>query len=319
MIASLSDLLYSIRLLRADCALVEIGVGRAMRLRMRQAVHLHVVLSGKAMFRIPARDHVVILRPGQYLFAPPGTDHIIGEGQNPSMSTHFEEAHGTDTPPRLRIGAPGGVQTRLLSCALYVDTARHEALFRLLPELRNYRARNGPSLFDVPPFLSMEGVAAVANGPGASAIFLKLAEMLLTEATRVSLTRDLNPALGGGVPDVPQIGTALRVIYQDPGRHWSIAMLAREVGMSRSAFAAAFARLVKETPMRFLTNVRMVRAKILLKEGAKSLPEIGHLTGYESEAAFARAFKRELGVSPGQYRRAVHGEADQQIQPVHDF
>ncbi|SCW66171.1 AraC-type DNA-binding protein [Sphingobium faniae] len=309
MIASLSDLLHSIRLLRADCALLEIGAGSAARLQTHRAVQLHLALSGHPVFRFPARDHVVALEPGQYLFAPPGTDHIIGEraDDRPMAIGYFEDAHAADTPPRLKIGQ-GPPHMRVLSGALYIDQARHETLVRLLPELRSYRARNGPTLYSAHPLLSVGGLASSMDGAGSSAILLKLAELLLVDATRVSLTRDLSPAFDAGVPDMPQIGAALRIIYQDPARRWSIAMLAREVGMSRSAFAAAFSRLVKETPMRFLTGVRMTRAQNLLKEGTHSLPEIAHQTGYDSEAAFARAFKREFDISPGSYRRAIHGD-----------
>jgi AraC-like DNA-binding protein len=104
-------------------------------------------------------------------------------------------------------------------------------------------------------------------------------------------------------------------VHRNPSRPWSVASLAGEAAMSRSAFAARFTQLVGEPAMRYVTRWRMHVALAWLKEGDLALAEIAARLGYESEAAFSRAFKRIIGVPPGAVRRQadapnVHGAAD---------
>ncbi len=98
------------------------------------------------------------------------------------------------------------------------------------------------------------------------------------------------------------IGPALLAIHQAPEHPWSLELLASEVAMSRSAFAARFKIFMDETPMKYLLNWRMSITVAWLKEGNVSIAELASRLGYQSEAAFSRAFKRAIGVSPGQIR-----------------
>jgi AraC-like DNA-binding protein len=84
---------------------------------------------------------------------------------------------------------------------------------------------------------------------------------------------------------------------------WSVAALASEVGMSRSAFALRFKQVVGQSPLEYLTHRRMYRASRLLQEGDRKLIEIANALGYDSGAAFNKAFKRVLGITPGEYRQ----------------
>ena len=93
------------------------------------------------------------------------------------------------------------------------------------------------------------------------------------------------------------------MIHRDPARDWSVAMLATEVAMSRSAFAARFNALVGEPPMQYVTRWRMQLAQTWLQEDDASVGELAQRLGYASEAAFSRAFKRATGASPGAARR----------------
>jgi AraC-like DNA-binding protein len=86
-------------------------------------------------------------------------------------------------------------------------------------------------------------------------------------------------------------------------RHWTTEDLAREIGLSRSAFAERFTRIVGEPPMRYLARQRLVQASVLLKETSDAVARIAYAVGYESEAAFNRAFRREYGVPPATWRR----------------
>jgi AraC-like DNA-binding protein len=101
-----------------------------------------------------------------------------------------------------------------------------------------------------------------------------------------------------------QIGRIISVIHREPARTWTLESLAAEAAMSRSAFAARFTQLVGEPAMRYVTRWRMHMALTWLKENDTPVAELSQRLGYESEAAFSRAFKRYVGVSPGAARRS---------------
>ena len=100
-----------------------------------------------------------------------------------------------------------------------------------------------------------------------------------------------------------QIGRAMAAVHRYPGRMWTVASLASEVAMSRSAFAARFAALVGEPAMHYVAKWRMHTALTWLKEDDTPLGDLASRLGYQSEAAFSRAFKRLIGISPGEARR----------------
>lgn len=98
------------------------------------------------------------------------------------------------------------------------------------------------------------------------------------------------------------MAAALGLIHQRPESPWTVALLADEVGLSRSAFAARFAELVGEPPLAYLTRLRMQRASVLLRGGA-TLAKASELAGYSSEASFSYAFRQWAGIAPGEYRK----------------
>src|SRR4030095_4856473 len=101
----------------------------------------------------------------------------------------------------------------------------------------------------------------------------------------------------------PQIGAALGLSHRELQRNWSVSAIAHEVAMSRSIFAAKFSSMVGEPPLTYLTHWRLWQAARLLAEGHLSVGETALRVGYESEAAFSKAFKRQFGQSPLAYRR----------------
>ena len=101
-----------------------------------------------------------------------------------------------------------------------------------------------------------------------------------------------------------RIGNALRLLHDQPAKHWSLEELASAIGMSRTSFAQLFKRLVGNTPMDYLTEWRMSLAYSKLQLSKDSVLAIALDIGYQSEAAFSRAFKKAIGKSPGEVRKA---------------
>jgi AraC-like DNA-binding protein len=143
--------------------------------------------------------------------------------------------------------------------------------------------------------------------PGGETVITRLADILVIQAIRAWIQKDPVAQTGwlGALRD-KQIGSAISIIHRDPARTWTVASLAAEVGMSRSAFAARFTELVGEPAMHYLARWRMHVALTWLKEDSSTLGEMASRLGYQSEAAFSRAFKRFIGTSPGAVRR--HGD-----------
>jgi AraC-like DNA-binding protein len=132
----------------------------------------------------------------------------------------------------------------------------------------------------------------------------RVLELLLIQLVRTHITTTQAASHGWlrALSDA-QIGGALGMIHETPAATFTVAGLAHAVGMSRSAFASQFTRLVGEPPLHYVARWRMLKAAQLLKDNKLTLAEIAASVGYESEAAFSKAFKRWSGQAPGCYRR----------------
>jgi AraC-like DNA-binding protein len=131
----------------------------------------------------------------------------------------------------------------------------------------------------------------------------RLTELLFIQVIRLWIDQQAEVSVGwvGALRD-PPISAALGLIHQSPAHKWTVSELAEAVALSRSAFSARFTELVGEPPLTYLTRWRMLKATRLLKNDV-GMETIAELLGYESEAAFRKAFKREIGMPPAQYRR----------------
>jgi AraC-like DNA-binding protein len=208
----------------------------------------------------------------------------------------------------------GGTPTSLIAGCFRFATPESEWLVKYLPPVLHLSAsdtRASPWFQATLQFLASE---IAEDQPGASVIIDRLAEVLFVQAVR---TRIHLPDSAGkpnwlrGLAD-PKIRAALRLMYTEPERAWTVPELARNVSMSRSAFAAHFRALVGETPLDHLTQWRMVRAASMLREDRSAkLAALASAVGYESESAFGKVFRRVMGVSPGKYRQEHQSDVQQ--------
>jgi AraC-like DNA-binding protein len=201
-------------------------------------------------------------------------------------------------------GGEGAFTSVIAGCFAFASP-ESELLVKHLPPVIHLQAsgKHAPPWFQS----TIQFIAAETsqNLPGAGAIVDRLADALFTVAMR---TRAGNPCQAAhpswlrALAD-PQIGEALRRIHAEPGRPWTIAMLAQSVSMSRSSFAERFRELVGETPLDHLTQWRMVRAaNMMLANRPMKVAAIASAVGYESESSFGKVFSRVMGMSPGKYR-----------------
>jgi transcriptional regulator GlxA family with amidase domain len=199
----------------------------------------------------------------------------------------------------------GGAATRFVCGYLALSRAVFRPLFEALPPVMQIPIGDGPASGLLRELLRAGVRESSAERPGAASTLAKLADLLFVEALR-RYVDGLPPEGKGwlaGVRD-PQVGRALALLHGAPSRAWTVDELAHEVALSRSALAERFTSLIGEPPMQYLTRWRLALAAQMLRDGREPMIRIAERSGYESEAAFSRAFKREFGVPPASWRRA---------------
>lgn len=200
---------------------------------------------------------------------------------------------------------PGGA-TVILGARFTFDRSQASILLDSLPPLVVIRANSGPA--SKIPLLLDQFAEELASAESGSALMVDhLAHMLFVRALRayLALGESLHVGWLGALAN-PQIARALNGIHRLPGRRWTLRELTAEAGMSRSVFCLRFKQLVGAAPLDYLLNWRMQLAAKDLRTTTKTLAEIAYSLGYESESAFAHAFKRVMGSAPRQYRNTNH-------------
>lgn len=284
---------------------------------MKGAGHVigfHVMTEGSCWAEVIGRAEPPIhFRAGEIVVFPAGDRNIMASA--PGMrgtldeSLYFRPADRL-LPFSLKVNAPAGSDSCRFVCGyLSCDSRPFNPLLNALPRVVHSplsQASQGwlTSLLDVAIRES------VARSAGSEVMLAKLAELMFVEVMRNHIDRLPEDARGwfAGLRN-PQIGAALRLIHGRPTHPWTLDSLAREVGMSRSAFAEHFSAYVQMPPMQYLGRWRVQIAARLLDTQGASIAQAAAEVGYQSEAAFNRAFKRYVGVAPGAWRRGLRGSA----------
>jgi len=264
----------------------------------------HVVTSGAARLEADAETADVgarVLVPGDMALVPHGQGHVMrSEAGVPAPGIlEFEREAVSDLYEILRYGG-GGARTTLLCGAIRFDHPAARNLVEVLPSVIHIESSTSPYPDRMHATLALLAAEAKELRPGGEAVITRLADILVIQAIRTWIETDPAAQTGwlGALSD-PQIGHALSLIHRDPAREWTVAALAGELAMSRSAFAARFTELVGEPAMHYVTRWRMNVALEALQDDGATIAELAGKLGYRSDAAFARAFKRVTGRSPG--------------------
>jgi AraC-like DNA-binding protein len=269
------------------------------------------------------------MEAGDVIVVPQGDAHFM------ASDLSLEPSEMKDLLPKLpSLGTPavnhggGGDVARFVCGYLHCDQ-KFNPLFGTLPKLICVRSREGEVVFEplgadkrppqaAVPFHSGMWLnttlyymikEAQSGEAGNLSLLTRLTELMFVEVLRRYM-QDLTPDQKGwlaGLND-PQVSRALTMIHQDPRRAWTVEDLARDAGVSRSALAGRFTELIGESPMRYLATWRMHLAKQMLCEGNASMADVAEQVGYESEYAFNRAFKREVGEPPAAWRKKSLGD-----------
>lgn len=266
----------------------------------------HVVTAGHCWLEVEG-DEPRLLQQGSLALVPHGTGHRIRSSQTAEAEPLFDipVEQVSDRYEIMRYGGAGEL-THLTCGVVRFDHVAGQQLMALLPrvlQIDTWADDEGSWLQSTLRFIARE---ARELRPGGETVITHLADILIIQAIRSWI--DSAPQADRGwlaaLRD-DQVGRALAAIHREPEKDWTVALLAKEVGMSRSGFSARFTSLVGESAMRYLTQWRMQLARAQLLETSDSLSVLADRLGYQSEAAFSRAFKRVFGVSPGSLRHAA--------------
>lgn len=264
----------------------------------------HVVTSGRCWLEIEGADPH-LLQPGNLALVPHGEGHrLLSEPGVPAAKLFdLPREQISERYEILRHGQGGTAANMICGTVRFDHPAAHQ-LVRLLPKLICIEAWQSPQMEWIQSTLHLMATEAREMRPGGETIITRLADILIVQTIRSWMAEDPLAQTGwlGALQD-KQIGYAILLVQRDPGRVWTVASLAEEIAMSRSAFAARFKKLVGESPMQYITRWRMNVALTWLRNEEMSVGELADRLGYQSEAAFSRAFKRFIGVSPGAARR----------------
>jgi AraC-like DNA-binding protein len=268
----------------------------------------HLITQGRCSASLQG-DKPIEIGSGDIVIFPHGDAHILGNGstQTIDMEPRLHEilAQGL----KLARAGGGGEITKLVCGYMSCDPQRSTVLLAGLPPLLRVPIRDdsdGQWLENTIRF----SVGQIEAGAGSEAVLSKLSEALFVETIRRYIAQLPSEETGwlAGVRD-PEVGTALGLLHRAPATPWTIATLAREVGVSRSVLAEKFKHYLKEPPISYLTRWRLQLAARMLKTSSRGIADIAADVGYESEAAFNRAFKRQFSAPPARFRDAARRAA----------
>jgi AraC-like DNA-binding protein len=272
---------------------------------MKDSLIFHVVTSGHCWLEVEGAPHR-LLREGDLSLVPHGEGHRLASRPGVPGVGLFDlpREYASERYEVLRFGGDGEAVT-LFCGAVRFDHPAARHLVNLLPRTITVDAADSLQTDWIQGTVRFMAAEARELRPGGETIVTRLADVLVIQAIRSWIERDAAAQTGwlGALRD-PQVGRAIALIHREPAHSWTVARLAFEVAMSRSAFSARFTELVGESPMHYVSRWRMHVALTLLDDGGVSLGELAIRLGYQSEAAFSRAFKRIIGISPGAARRS---------------
>jgi AraC-like DNA-binding protein len=270
------------------------------------AVGVQVILKGSAWLIGPGDGPPVELGAGDVALIRRHAPHAIADDPatplwDADYDAHVPADHWPADGSALAASSGGTV----LLCGTYdLEGARAHPLFADLPDVVHLPARIGVGS-PLRAVIDLIGSELDRNLPGTSAATPALLDLLLLYAVRAWFEAPQAPSGWARASRDPGLNTALRLIHEQPEHAWTVAELAARCALSRAAFARRFSELTGRPPLAYLTWWRMCLAGRLLRAGEEPLSVIAARVGYGNEYAFSKAFRRELGQSPGRYRASA--------------
>jgi AraC-like DNA-binding protein len=287
-----------------SCLLAPILAGRSAHV-----IIYHLLAEGEAFAQVEDGERVEMVG-GDLVSFPHGHSHILGNGArvaavDAAAALPGVLARGLEL---LRYGGSGPT-SRFICGFLACDPQLSQMFLGGLPPLMKVNIHNDPSGVWLENSLRFSVMQAANREPGADAMLAKLAEVVYAETLR-RYARQLPAGQTGWLAAArdPEVGKALTLLHNRYTYPWTVADLAREIGLSRTVLSERFRHFLGQPPMTYLTRWRLHLGARALTSTSHSVAQIASDVGYESEATFNRAFKREFALPPARYRREKSSE-----------
>ena len=270
------------------------------------SAHFAMLSRGNCWLSVEGIPEPIPLAGGDCFLLAPGTSIVLRDSPRTRPRCSFREV-GAKASNNVAHYGGGGAPTTIVCGSLSFDRASLRPITHLLPSFILIKSDQARMLA---LHITMQALASemAEQTPGSEVVATRLAEVLFIQVLRAHIESGpkRNKGLLRAIFD-PQIGIALSAFHDKVNAPWTVESLAEAAGMSRSAFAARFKELLGQTPLEYVTGWRMQKAMQLLQQRDKKLIDVARSVGYESDAAFSKAFRRVVRVSPSEYRKRGFG------------
>lgn len=300
---ALTEVLKSVKLHSTVHCRSELSAPWGIAIDAMEDAAFHVVLRGSCWLEVAGADAPIPLVGGDLVVLPTGAAHVLRDRlDSPTVRLKDLLANRPCQGQLTLQHGGGGVSTVVLCGKASFERRDMNPLLSALPPLVLIQGEAGRSVEWLDSTLQFIACEARSNRPGAEMMITYLSNIVFIQAVRAYLT-SLKEEEGWlrALTD-PQMSVALALIHQQPETNWTVAALAKQLNMSRSAFAARFKELIGETPLQYITRWRMHCAIDLLRLDTP-LADVAERVGYQSETAFSKVFKRQMGRTPSEHRK----------------
>jgi len=277
------------------------ALGRASHL-----IIYHYVVEGDLRIRVEGENgEGLVIGAGEIVLLPRNDLHLMGSDLRLPPVAGSDVIHPPKDGGLFSIHHGGnGKRTRMVCGFLGCDSAKGNPVISTLPPLLTLNVEQGGAAEWIRSTFQYAAEEVSIGRPGSETVLAKLSELLFVETVRryAETLPDGQSGWLAGLRD-PYVARALALLHRDIARRWTVDDLGRAVGLSRSALADRFIRLIGVPPMHYLANWRMQVATQQLRNSSISLAQVAEIVGYDSEAAFSRAFKKTFGTAPATWRR----------------
>jgi AraC-like DNA-binding protein len=309
---ALTEVLHSLRVRSTVYCPIEIGAPWGLHIAEEVGAPFFILTKGSAYLVIEELKIRRWLQAGDFIIITKRCACQVSD--TPESSVMDLQEWLRRNPPRpdgtFKVAGKGPI-TNFIGGTFFVENHESHPLLKVLPPFLHFSGQanqtgNAGSIVGwLENTLNFIIAEAAARKPGAGTILTRLSDVLFIQAVRTYASSVCEgQANWFAAAADPQLGTALTQLHRAPESPWTVEQLAALAGMSRAAFASRFTKLVGEPPLRYLARWRMHKATELIQENRLSTAEIAFQVGYESEAAFSKAFKKWNGQGPGAARRA---------------
>ena len=268
--------------------------------------HFAMLSRGNCWLSVERIPEPIPLTGGDCFLLAPGTSIVLRDSPRTRPRSTFREI-GAQANSNVAHYGGGGAPTTIVCGSLSFDRARLKPITQLLPRFILIKADHVHTLA---LHNTMQALASemAEQAPGSEVVANRLGEVLFIQALRAHIASEVEWRNKGWLRAIfdPQVGAALSAVHDSVNTPWTVESLAAAATMSRSAFAVRFKELLGQTPLEYVTEWRMQKAMQLLQQRDKKLIDVARLVGYDSDAAFSKAFKRVVGANPSEYLKRGH-------------